>query len=188
LIGEKFGHVFDKPLGEFARRIPFHPNTITIAGFFVSLLASGVLASNLRLGGVLVLAAGVFDVLDGVVARTHDKKSVFGAFLDSVLDRYSDAFMLLAVGWNLLGHGNRTGLILSLLSLVGGFLISYTRARAEGLGHDCKNGLLERPERVVLISGGAISGLIMPVLWTLAVFTQVTAMQRIYHVWKVTRR
>jgi phosphatidylglycerophosphate synthase len=188
LIGEKFGHVFDKPLGIVAKRIPFHPNTITAAGFFLTLIASFILASHLRLGGILVLAAGLFDVLDGVVARTNDKKSAFGAFLDSVLDRYSDACVLLAVGWNLLVKGNQTGFVLSLLSLVGAFLISYTRARAEGLGYECKNGILERPERVVLISFGAVTGLIIPVLWVMAIFTQVTAFQRIYHVWNVSRQ
>jgi phosphatidylglycerophosphate synthase len=187
LIGEKFGHIFDAPLENFAKRIPFHPNVITIAGFLVTVFASAVLAANMRLGGGLVLAAGFFDVFDGVVARVNDKKSAFGAFLDSVLDRYSDAFILLAVGWNLYGGGQRTGPILSLLTLVGAFLISYTRARAEGLGGECKNGLLERPERVVLISVGAMTGLIIPVLWFMAVFTHVTALQRIYHVWKLSR-
>ncbi|MDA8104364.1 MAG: CDP-alcohol phosphatidyltransferase family protein [Nitrospiraceae bacterium] len=187
MIGEKFGHIFDAPLEKFAKRIPVHPNVITIAGFLLTVFASAVLAAHMRLGGGLVLAAGFFDVLDGVVARVNDKKSAFGAFLDSVLDRYSDAFILLAVGWNLYGSGRPTGLILSLLTLVGAFLISYTRARAEGLGRECKNGLLERPERVVLISVGAVSGLIIPILWIMAIFTHITAFQRIYHVWKVSR-
>jgi len=187
LIGEKFGHLFDAPLEKVAKHIPVHPNVITIVGFLLTVFASAVLAAHIRLGGGLVLAAGFFDVLDGVVARVNDKKSAFGAFLDSVLDRYSDAFILLAVGWNLYSNGRPTGLILSLLTLVGAFLISYTRARAEGLGRECKNGLLERPERVVLISAGAMTGLIIPILWIMAVFTHVTAFQRIYHVWKVSR-
>ena len=188
MIGEKFGHLFDAPLEKFAKRIPVHPNVITIVGFLLTAFASAVLVAHVRLGGGLVLAAGFFDVLDGVVARVNDKKSAFGAFLDSVLDRYSDAFILLAVGWNLYGSGQPSGLILSLLTLVGAFLISYTRARAEGLGRECKNGLLERPERVVLISVGAMSGLlIIPILWIMAVFTHITALQRIYHVWKVSR-
>ncbi|MDA8238890.1 MAG: CDP-alcohol phosphatidyltransferase family protein [Nitrospiraceae bacterium] len=187
MIGEKFGHLFDAPLEKFAKRIPVHPNVITIVGFLLTAFASAVLVAHVRLGGGLVLAAGFFDVLDGVVARVNDKKSAFGAFLDSVLDRYSDAFILLAVGWNLYDSGQPTGLILSLLTLVGAFLISYTRARAEGLGRECKNGLLERPERVVLISVGAMTGLIIPILWVMAVFTHITAFQRIYHVWKVSR-
>ncbi len=187
MIGEKFGHVFDKPLEGIARRIPFHPNTITAAGFLLTLCASAVLVSDLTLGGLLVLGASFFDVLDGVVARTNLKQSAFGAFLDSVLDRYCDAFIILAVGLNLLAAGNRTGFVLSFISLVGSFLVSYTRARAEGLGFECGSGFLERPERVVLISLGAISGLIVPALWILAVFTQFTAAQRIYRVWKAAR-
>jgi phosphatidylglycerophosphate synthase len=187
LIGEKFGHIFDAPLKRFAKNVGVHPNVITIIGFLLTVCASAVLVTHMALGGGLVLAAGFFDVLDGVVARVNDKKSAFGAFLDSVLDRYSDAFILLAVGWNLYRGGSLTGLILSLLSLVGSFLISYTRARAEGLGRECKSGLLERPERVVLISVGAITGLVIPVLWFMAVFTHITAFQRIYHVWRLSR-
>ena len=187
MIGGKFGHLFDKPLEGIARRIPFHPNTITVTGFLMTLLASGVLLSNLALGGLLVLGAAFFDVLDGVVARINQKQSSFGAFFDSVLDRYCDAFIFLGIGFNMLAAGNRTAFILSLFGLVGGFLVSYTRARAEGLGYECRSGILERPERVVLIALGAISGLIMPALWLLAVLTQFTAIQRIYTVWKASR-
>lgn len=186
MLGEKLGHIFDKPFAGFARRVTFSPNSLSITGFVITLIASFVLSFDLRTGGLLVLAGGAFDVLDGVVARTNGKSSRFGAFLDSVLDRYSDAAMLLAVGWNLADQGNYTGLMLSLGTLVGAFLISYTRARAEGLGEKCKYGLMERPERVVLISFGAISGLIGPVLWILLVLTHFTALQRIYHVWRLT--
>ncbi len=187
MIGEKFGHIFDAPLEKFAKRITLHPNVITLVGFLLTVLASAVMVTHMALGGALVLAAGFFDVFDGVVARVNDKKSAFGAFLDSVLDRYSDACIFLAVGWNLYRSGRLLGLILSLLTLVGAFLISYTRARAEGLGSECKNGLLERPERVVLVSVAAMTGLIVPVLWFMVVFTHITALQRIYHVWRLSR-
>ena len=188
MLGEKLGHVFDRPFAGFARKIPFHPNTLTIAGFLVTVIASYALVTNFILGGILVLAGGIFDVLDGVFARINGKKTRFGAFLDSVLDRCSDALILTAVGWNLFNRGNLTGVVLCLVTLVGAFLISYTRARAEGLGENCNQGLMERPERIVLISLGAIAGFIMPVLWAMMILTLFTVLQRIYHVWKITER
>ena len=187
MLGEKLGHALDKPLAGLARRIPLSPNVLSLSGFAVTLFAAFVLASDLRAGGLLVLAGGAFDLLDGVVARTNGKISRFGAFLDSVLDRYSDAAILLAVTWNLASHNNFTGVTLSLGTLVGAFLISYTRARAEGLGENCRYGLMERPERVLLISFGAIAELMTPVLWVLFVLTHFTVLQRIHHVWKITK-
>jgi archaetidylinositol phosphate synthase len=186
MIGGKFGHVFDRPLEKIARMIPLDPNTLTVTGFAITIVACATLVSNLQLGGILVLAGGVFDVLDGVVARVNGKSSRFGAFLDSILDRYSDALILLAIAWNLGKQANYPGVALCLVTLVGAFLISYSRARAEGLGENCKYGLMERPERVVLISLGAITGHIVPVLWMLVVLTHFTVIQRIYYVWRLT--
>jgi len=185
MLSEKLGHVFDKPLEKIAKRIPLEPNTLTITGFLLTLVASYVLISDLRFGGLLVLAGGLFDILDGVVARVNKKTSKFGAFLDSVLDRYSDALILIAIALNL-GKGNdRTGVFLCIGTLVGAFLISYSRARAEGLGEKCTYGILERPERIILISFGAITGLIMPVLWLMVILTHFTVLQRIFHVWRI---
>jgi phosphatidylglycerophosphate synthase len=186
MIGEKFGHVFDRPLQRIAKKIPFDPNTLTVTGFIMTAAACTVLVSYLKAGAVLVLVGGMFDILDGVVARINGKISRFGAFLDSVLDRYADALIFLAIAWNLGKQGNHQGVALSLLTMVGAFLISYTRARAEGLGENCKHGLMERPERVIVISLGAISGHVIPALWILVILTHFTVLQRIYHVWRVT--
>ncbi len=186
MFGAKLGHFLDGPLENLAKKIPFHPNTLTITGFFVTVVASLALVSNLLVGGILVLVGGLFDMLDGIVARVNGKRSKFGAFLDSVLDRVSDALILLAVGWNLFNRGNLPGFALTIFTLVGAFLISYTRARAEGLGENCAQGLMERPERIILLSVGAVTGMIIPVLWVMAFLTQFTVFQRIYHVWKIT--
>jgi phosphatidylglycerophosphate synthase len=159
-----------------------------VVGFLVTVAASVVLVSNPALGGVLVIAGGLFDVLDGVVARVNGRQTKFGAFLDSVLDRFSDAFILLAIGLNLFRHGDIPGMALSVLTIVSSFLISYVRARAEGLGIDCKEGLMERPERILLLSLGAIMGVMVPVLWILLILTQFTVFQRMHHVWKITGR
>jgi phosphatidylglycerophosphate synthase len=186
MLGEKLGHVFDKPLEKVARKITLTPNTLSVIGFLITVVAAYVLTSDLFWGGLLILAGGLFDILDGVVARVNRKISKFGAFLDSVLDRYSDAFILLAIAWNLGARDNHTGAMLCLGTLIGAFLISYTRARAEGIGKKCSVGLMERPERVILIAFGTITGIIMPVLWILLVLTHYTVFQRIYYVWKQT--
>lgn len=184
MIGERLGHFIDRPLSRIAKKTPFSPNTISIAGFLVTIGASYVLMSDLMTGGILILAGGFFDMLDGVVARINNKRTKFGAFLDSVLDRYSDSLILLAIAWNLEAHDNHTGALLCLIALVGALLVSYVRARAEGLGETCQYGLMERPERLILISFGALTGLIYPVLWILVVLTHFTVFQRIYYVWK----
>jgi len=187
MLSEKLGHVFDKPLKKIAVHVPFSPNFISFTGFAVTLFASYVLISDLRLGGVLILAGGVFDILDGVVARTNQKESRFGAFWDSLLDRYSDAAILIAISWTFLASGNIPLFFVSIGILVGSFLVSYARARAEGLGLVCKQGLMERTERIVMLAAGAISGFLVPVLWVMLVLTHFTVFQRIYVVWKAGR-
>ena len=188
MLSEKFGHALDKPLGKLARKIPVSPDSLSIAGFIITVFACYILSFDLLSGGILILVGALFDVLDGIVARTQNKVTRFGAFLDSVLDRYSDAIMLLAIAYYMGKVSNATGVMLSLGTLVGSFLISYSRARAEGIGEECTYGLMERPERIILISLGTISDFIIPALWILAVLTNFTVMQRIYYVWKATNK
>ena len=116
------------------------------------------------------------------------KTTKFGAFLDSVLDRYSDAFIFLSLSYYLAAKGDHTGAFLSLGTLVGAFLISYARARAEGLGESCHTGIMERPERLILLIFATLTGWVVPVLWIMIVLTHVTAAQRIFHVWKRLNR
>ena len=184
MLSEKFGHALDKPLQKLAEKIPFSPNTVTVAGFLITIMSAYVLSFDLFIGGIFVLAGGSFDMLDGIIARINNKTSRFGAFLDSFLDRVSDALIFLGIAWNFSTAGNKTGVILCLAALVGSFLISYARARAEGLNTKCNVGTMERPERIILISFGLITGFIMPVLWILLVLTWFTVIQRIFYVWK----
>lgn len=186
MLSNKYGHVFDKTFSRIAKLIPFSPNSLSIIGFLITLFACYRLSFNLRTGGVLILVGALFDMLDGAVARTKNKTTRFGAFLDSVLDRYSDAFIFLAIAYSLGLASNSTGVILCLGTLLGSFMTSYSRARAEGIGEECKQGIMERPERIILISLGAISGFITPILWVLVVLTNFTVMQRIYYVWNAT--
>jgi phosphatidylglycerophosphate synthase len=181
MLSEKLGHSLDKPLATIARKIPLSPNALTVAGFALTLLSGPVLAYDLRLGAFCMLPAGLLDMLDGVVARVQGKNSAFGAFLDSVLDRYSDAVILLAIAWNFGMSGNMTGVVLSGVTLTGSLIISYARARAEGLGASCAHGLMERPDRLILLFLGAVSGYMTAVLWILALLTHITVIQRILH-------
>ena len=187
MFGYKLGHFFDKPLSKLAGSIKCSPNGLTVIGFIITILASYLLLNNFFWGGILVLVGGIFDILDGVVARVNNRTSIFGAFLDSVTDRYSDALIFLAVGLNLIKGNNLPGAILSLGVLAGAFMISYARARAEGLGIECKVGIMERPERIILLVFGTLTGIVMPVLWLLLILTHITVAQRIYHVWYVSR-
>ena len=188
MLSARLGHFLDSPLRPIIKRIPFRPNILTITGFLITTIAALVIPHNIRLGGILILIGGVFDMLDGMVARTSGKTTKFGAFLDSVLDRYSDAFLFLAIAWYLAAKGNHTGAFLSLGTLIGAFLISYARARAEGIGESCSTGIMERPERIIFLIFATLTGWIVPVLWIMLVLTHITVIQRIYHIWKRVNR
>lgn len=166
-------------------RTGIDPNVLTITGFVISIPTAVAIASDWRLvGGILMLCTGAFDTLDGAVARLTNNGSKFGAFLDSTLDRWAEGIIFTGFIWLFASQDAYAELVLSVLTLVGSMLISYTRARAEGLGVDCKVGWLQRPERLLLL-GIALLGpmwLLTIVMWFLAVATQVTAIQRVFHV------
>lgn len=166
------------------------PNAITVIGLLLNLLVALVIASgSLVAGGVLVLFANLFDMLDGAVARVSGKGSKFGAFFDSTLDRYAEAVVYLGVGAWLYSQGDGTTLLAAYLGIIGSLMVSYTRARAEGLGVIGEVGLLPRPERILLLSIGLLFHvqLLTPVLWLLALLANLTALQRILHVQRVLR-
>jgi CDP-diacylglycerol--glycerol-3-phosphate 3-phosphatidyltransferase len=142
----------------------------------------------LRLGGVVALVAAVFDMLDGRVARIRGRGTKFGAFLDSTMDRYSD--MLLFMGLLILyARLERTGLmVLVWVAAFGSFMTSYARARAESLIPRCPVGLLERPERIVLVIAGALLNRMVAVLWIVAVLSNLTAVQRIVYTYVELKR
>ncbi len=188
MLSAKFGHFLDKPLDPVAKKIAIHPNILTIIGFLITLFASAILPFNLKVGGLLILLGGIFDFLDGVVARSNNKKTVFGAFLDSTLDRCSDFFIFFAIGCHFAIINNIGGILLTSVCLFGTFLISYIRARAEGLGIQCKVGLMERPERIILISFGCLISWLYYVMILLFFFTYFTILQRVLHVYNNHKR
>ncbi len=187
MISAKLGHLLDKPLAPLAKRISADPNTLSIIGFLITAAAACVIPSNPGNGGMLILLGGMFDMLDGVVARANGKSTKFGAFLDSTLDRYSDALIFFAIAWYFFEKGNLEGVLFTIGSLVGALLISYVRARAEGLGVECKVGVMERPERVVLLAAGCIAGGLFPIIVVLFFFSHITVIQRVIHVYKAAR-
>jgi CDP-diacylglycerol--glycerol-3-phosphate 3-phosphatidyltransferase len=165
------------------------PNTITVFGFLFNIVTAGVLATgHLSIGGGLLFLSGVFDMLDGALARVTSRQSTFGAFLDSLLDRYSEATILLALIYVFTVRGLTAEVLLVYAVAIGSILISYARARAEGLGLDGKVGIAPRPERVLILGLGLLfnTWTTLAVLVVLAVLTHVTAMQRLYSVWRQT--
>ncbi|HMK60211.1 MAG TPA: CDP-alcohol phosphatidyltransferase family protein [Dissulfurispiraceae bacterium] len=187
MLSAWFGHVLDKPLAPVVRRIPFDPNVITITGLLLTAVAAAIIPYSLAFGGMMILISGAFDMLDGMIARTNGKRTRFGAFLDSTLDRYADSLLFIGVTWFFYNAGNAMGVFLSLGSMVGSLVISYARARAEALGAECKVGIMERPERVLLLALGCISGLLLLCMVLIFIFSHITVMQRIIHVYRQMR-
>ena len=187
MLSDKLGHFLDRPFYSLAKTFNVNPNTITITGFIITVIASLTLPENLFLGGLLIILGGLFDALDGVFARVNKRTSDFGAFLDSTLDRYSDAALFFGFAWYFLENDSLTGVAVTIGTMIGALIISYTRARAESLGKNCQVGLMERTERIILMVIGALTGLILPIMWIMLVLTHVTVIQRILHVRKVMK-
>ena len=166
-------------------RTGIDPNALTVAGLLVSAVTAVSIAFGWTLaGGLLVLVTGGFDMLDGAVARVSGNGSSFGAFLDSTLDRWAEGLIFTGLVWYFVAQDARIEVVLAVTTMVGSMLISYTRARAEGLGVDCEVGAFQRPERL-LVLGISLLGpawLLSAGLWLMSVATQLTAVQRILHV------
>ncbi|HRV92232.1 MAG TPA: CDP-alcohol phosphatidyltransferase family protein [Anaerolineae bacterium] len=163
------------------------PNVITIAGFILMVGVAFVLAQgHFLLGGILITGVAIFDAVDGTLARMMGRTSRFGAFLDSTLDRFSEAVIFLGLFVYYINQDGQLELILIYATVVGSLMVSYARARAEGIGVPLKDGLFTRFERVFLLVVGLIFNWLTPVLWLLAIFSNLTAFQRMYLVWRIT--
>jgi phosphatidylglycerophosphate synthase len=188
MISNKIGHRLDPYLYHSLKflfgRYPY-PTLFTLAGFLSALVASLLLVGGYWfIAGLAIVLSGLFDLLDGVAARTLGKVTRFGGFLDSVLDRYSDLFLLFALIIYFLKKENDRLVILSSFVSMGTVLIPYVRAKSEALEIPCNTGLMERSERIILLAIGALFHWMEPVLWVLAVLTHFTVLQRIYYVLK----
>lgn len=188
-----------EPVADFLVRRRVSPNAITTIGTVCTLTAAAVYAvGHIRTAGFIIGVTALFDVLDGTVARRTGTSTVFGAFYDSTLDRVADGGVMAGLALFYASspvYHNIYMVVVCLAGIIGTFLVSYTRARAEALGIDAKVGLMQRPERVVLLSapqalfGLALDGwVLMAIVVLLTVTAWMTAVQRINFVYKVTSK
>jgi CDP-diacylglycerol--glycerol-3-phosphate 3-phosphatidyltransferase len=172
--------------GRLVSRWHITPNSLTVAGLMLNVATVPfIVTGHFVLAAVVLLLAGCCDMFDGAVARLSAQVTPFGAFLDSTSDRLSEGVVLLAIGVRFARYGGVWELVGVFIALIMSFLVSYTRARAEALGLECKVGVASRPERIVLLAVGLFAARyqVLPVMvWVIAVATSYTVAQRILHV------
>ncbi len=187
-IGWFCGKIIEKIVGALAlSRI--HPNVLTFLGLVINIWAAVLFAAGrFKAAGVVVIGAGLFDMVDGRVARETNRVTRFGGFFDSVLDRYSDLALFMGLLVYYASINRFFYIVLTAIVMTGSVMVSYTRARAECTIPKCKVGFLERPERVVLIIIGALFDRMAPVLWVIALLSNLTVIHRMIYTWQETRR
>jgi len=176
-----------EPIAKFLINLRVHPHVITISGLVISILAFNFFRQGYFFSaGVMVVLAGVCDVLDGRLARETNRMSKFGALMDSTIDRYSE--VLLFLGLAIFFYDKHSHVIYPIIfAIAGSFMVSYTRARAEGLGIKCKVGLMKREERITYLAIGSLLGAIPGIgiyfvivtVWFIAIFANITVIQRV---------
>jgi len=170
------------------------PDAISWFGVLLTLVAAAlIITGNLFAGGIMVLVAGFFDMLDGALARSTQRVTKFGAILDSTLDRFSEAALLLSLLAVYAARQNMLGIWAVGLALLGSYLVSYIRARAEGMGIDCEVGFFARPERVVVLALGLLlapfnRAFLTAALGIIIVFSFISAGQRLHRAWRETQK
>jgi CDP-diacylglycerol--glycerol-3-phosphate 3-phosphatidyltransferase len=174
---------FLDPVGGFLNRLGLMPNTITMLGLIGNAVGAILLARGQMLwGGVLVLLMGPVDALDGTMARLRGEPSDFGAFVDSVTDRYSELVIFGGLIYYFLSQRNWLPSLLVFAAAAGSVLVSYVKARAEALGFEAKVGVLTRVERYLVLAPALVFNIPVVALWIIAVFANFTALQRIWYV------
>ncbi len=173
-------------IGAFLNRLGLMPNTMTILGLIGNTAGAFLLArGQIIWGGILILLMGPIDALDGTMARLRGEPSEFGAFVDSVTDRYSELVIFGGLIYYYARQGEWLPVMLAYLAAAGAVLVSYTRARAQSLGYETKVGILTRMERYLVMAPLLVLNLAIPMLWIMAILTNVTALQRI---WDIRRK
>jgi CDP-diacylglycerol---glycerol-3-phosphate 3-phosphatidyltransferase len=177
-----------EPVARAMVGLRLRPNQLSCLGLVCSMVAAVAFAADQRRSGALCLAlAGALDILDGALARVSGQVSPFGAFLDSVLDRYSDLLVLAGLVFLFARLGRLDAVLAVVLALIGTVMVSYTRARAESVDVECRVGFMERGERMLVLIAGALFDLLIPAIWVVAVGANATAVHRIAHTWRATR-
>jgi CDP-diacylglycerol--glycerol-3-phosphate 3-phosphatidyltransferase len=174
-----------RPLASLLHWCHVTPNQVSLMGIVLTLVTAALIVDGqLLLAGVMYILAASLDLLDGVLARMAKMASRFGAFLDSTADRISEGVVFAAIAYHFANHGQSVDAALAVLALLGSLLVSYTRARAEGLGLECKVGIMTRAERVLLIALGLMFALLPESIYLLVALTAFSAMQRILHTFR----
>jgi len=166
-----------------------HPNVLTFIGLLINVWAAVLLGfGKFWQAALVIIGAGIFDMVDGRVARHTNQVTRFGAFFDSVLDRYSDLGLLMGLLVYYASINRNFYVVLTAVVMTASVMISYTRSRAENVIPTCKVGFLERPERIVLIIIGALFDRMAQVLWVITILGNITVFHRMYYTWKETQR
>ncbi|HTS24626.1 MAG TPA: CDP-alcohol phosphatidyltransferase family protein [Bryobacteraceae bacterium] len=195
-IGIACGAIIDRIVRWLALS-KIHPNILTFLGLVINIWAAWLFARagnaesakvDFRWAGIVLIGAGLFDMVDGRVARATDQVTPFGGFFDSVIDRYSDLAVFMGLLVYYASINRFFYIVLTAIVMTGSVMISYTRARAENTIPKCKVGFLERPERVVLIIIGALFDRMAPVLWVIGVLSNLTVVHRMIYTWHECKR
>ncbi len=185
------------PLTDYLKSLNINPNALTTLGAIFTVVGAIFFAlSYLRLGGLFVVLGAICDTLDGSIARDSNRKTKFGALYDSVMDRYSEFVMFFGIAVHFVRHDSFWTSVAIFAAVGGSVMVSYIRARAEGLGFECKVGMMQRPERIAYISVGAIIGdlpiinelFLIMAIWVIAVLSNYTAFQRLIYVYKLSKK
>jgi len=196
LIGVVFGTAINRIVRWLALS-KIHPNFLTFIGLLINIWAAWLFARagyaadyrvDFRWAALVIIGAGVFDMVDGRVARATDQVTRFGGFFDSVLDRYSDLALFMGLLVYYASINRFFYIVLTAIVMTGAVMVSYTRARAENAIPKCKVGFLERPERIVLIMIGALFDRMAAVLWVIAVLSNVTVVARMIFTYQEAKR
>ncbi|UCD99288.1 MAG: CDP-alcohol phosphatidyltransferase family protein [Chloroflexota bacterium] len=183
----RFRGILD-PVGAFLNRIGLMPNTMTILGLLGNTIGAVLLAQGkMTIGGLIILAMGPVDALDGTMARLRGEPSEFGAFVDSVIDRYSELVIFGGLLFFFIQQEDWIAALATYLAAGGSVLVSYVRARASSLGYDTKVGILTRMERYLVLAPTLVFNIPLVGLWIIAIFANLTALQRIWDIRRQTK-
>jgi len=191
-VRKTVSYYFSEPVVRLLAKTSITPNSLTWSGFVVSVGAAVLIGTgHLFAAGFVVLVAGLFDIMDGALARSTNRATRFGAVLDSTLDRVAEAALFIGILAMYAAEQSVTGVLVTGVAWLGSLLVSYIRARAEALGLECQVGIFTRPERVIILVLGLLlsqfDNALIIALAIIAVLSLLTAGQRVLYVWRQTK-
>ena len=187
MLRARFKNVLD-PIGAYLNKLGITPNTLTLTGLLGNFIGALFLAQgSFIIGGIILFLMGPLDALDGTMARLRGEPSAWGAFVDSVTDRFSELFIFAGLIYYYLSATNSLMVLIAFAALGGSFMVSYTRARAQSLGYEAKQGIMSRMERFAVLVAGLLFGFTDLAIFLIALLANITAIQRILVVGRQAR-